>query len=129
MPLSKIPKFLGLEIDKEVYDYSLNNVDVFFQGSISYNLINDVETREQIKSNCVKLGFDYGEEFNIIEYCKYYCMRDIEVMKQAMEKFRDIIQDHLGLDILDSLTVSSLAQKYFEKEGVYDGVVEIGGIC
>lgn len=128
MPLSKVPDFLGLTIDKEAYDYQLNNVDVFFQRIISYDLITDIELRNQIKSNCVKLGYDYGDEFNIMKYCEYYCMRDIEVTKQAMEKFRSIILEHLDLDILNSLTVSSLAQKYFEKEGVYDEVVEIGGI-
>ena len=49
-------------------------------------------------------------------------------MKQAMEKFAEIIKENLGLNIFNSLTVSSLAQKYFINSGVYDDVVEIGGI-
>lgn len=72
MPLAKVPDFLGLKIDKEAYDYSLNNIDVFFQGTVSYDLIKDIELRNRIKENCIKLRFEDDSnpsEFDIVKYC------------------------------------------------------------
>jgi hypothetical protein len=129
MPLSKLSSFLNLDIEKEVYDYSLNNVNIFYDEIISYDLIKDESLRQQIKQKCKKLGIEKSENtFDIIEFCDYYCERDIEVLKQAMEKFAEIIKENLNLDIFKFLTVSSLAQEYFITQGVYNDVLEIGGI-
>lgn len=37
------------------------------------------------------------------------------------------MREYFGLDIYDSLTISSLGDKYFHKKDVYDGCYEIGG--
>lgn len=131
MPLSDLPKFLNLDICKEVYDYSLNDVNIFFQEIIDYSLISDTKTRNEIKERAQLLGFEENDnQFNIIKYCDYYCERDISVLKQAMEKFAEIINVNLGnLNIFDSLTISSLAEKYMTQEGVFDNVYELGGIA
>jgi len=49
MPLSEIPEFLGIKVQKEVFDYSLNTEDNFLDQYLSYDLIKDSGLREQIR--------------------------------------------------------------------------------
>lgn len=81
MPLSKIPKFIGLTVEKEVFDYALNTEENFLTQYINYSLIKDSGVRKQMKEISKQIGAGVDEEkFDFHSYSKYYCERDVEVL-------------------------------------------------
>jgi hypothetical protein len=66
--------------------------------------------------------------FNPLEYYKEYLRLDCLVLKKGIEKFNELIFDITdGMSIYDSLTISSLTDKYMKVEGAYEGVFEMRG--
>lgn len=56
-PLRDLPEFLKLNINKEAYDYSLNTTENIRKRIIEYKQIKNEELRNEIKINCIELGF------------------------------------------------------------------------
>ena len=50
----------------------------------------------------------------MVEYVKFYCNQDINILAQGFNKFRSMCLDFLKLDCDETLTAPSLANKYFE---------------
>lgn len=65
-----------------------------------------------------------GAKVNIIEYCRFYCRRDCEVLQAGFLQWNSIITGALGeqYDLLQNniLTSSSLAHRFMCEQGVYD---------
>ena len=53
-------------------------------------------------------------EFNMELYCKFYCEQDVNILKIGHTTFRNLVEQELQLDIDRSISISSLANKYFE---------------
>ena len=69
-----------------------------------------------------------NQTFNPMTWYKQYLKLDCLVLKAGMVKFNTMVSDITGgMDIYDSLTISSLTDKYMTKEGAYDDVYEISG--
>ncbi len=62
------------------------------------------------------------------EYSKYYCIRDVEVLKAGYQKWKEMMFQVTGLDINDQVTLPSLAHSYACNSKVYDDVVRLCGI-
>lgn len=78
-----------------------------------------------LKSNS---KFDYdGKTFKAMEYYKYYLKYDCLVLMKGFEVFEKKIKDITGFNIHDSLTISSLSNKYFASEGSFDGLYKVKG--
>ena len=75
------------------------------------------------KWKCLKKG-----KVDIIQYSKIYCLIDCKVLNDGYDIFRSWIQKLTGIDILNVLTLSTVADKYVIKEGGYDDVCELSGI-
>lgn len=84
------------------------------------------------------------DTFDMEKYCAFYCEQDVRILKMGHMKFRELILQELRMNIDKSLTISSLANKYFTNEVFakipdlkeYSGVVRhfiqqcvIGGRC
>ena len=79
-------------------------------------------------ANMKEGDFEYnGEEFNASKYYLYYLKHDVQVLEQAMKKYRELIFDITGLDAYQSLTISSIGYKYATKEGCFDGLAHVKG--
>lgn len=132
--LSDFPAMFGIkDIQKELYPYNYytqervaKNVGIIDEagkyeivpwGEEEYKLFND---------NIDKIpGCRISEnEFNMELYCKFYCEQDVNILKIGHTTFRDLVEQELQLDIDKSISISSLANKYFELN-VYSKISEL----
>lgn len=86
--------------------------------------------QQQFEENLKKLGIKQGNEFDMIEYVKFYCCQDVRILKQGFQKFRKMCYESLKIDVKNTLTAPSLANQYFTRE-IYEKVPDYylyGGI-
>ena len=135
----KIPTSLGnfkkwgltLKGDKEVYPYNLYTPE---NRAKKWCLIEDgvkvLKKQSGIKEkdivvfreNIEKWGFGDGDKFDILAYCEKYCQRDCEILQEGYEKWEErICKITKGLHINDALTLSSIANKHYTRDGCYKG--------
>ena len=126
----------GKKVGKEVMPYGLYKRD-----TLKENWINIKRARRYLKnyaeykhfvSNVKALGLcmkvDGEVLFDMMKYSEYYCLLDCKVLMKGYETFRGWIIKALNIDIDGVWTIASLANKYLEMEGVYDGVFKLSGI-
>lgn len=132
-PLSKFSKEFSLDgfnkkeaIAYTYYTKERNNQRIKIQEYVPYLKVKDRKTFNEV----VKEDPSYLEEddtFNPTEYYIEYLKLDCLVLKKGLQKFNQIIEEQTGLTIYDSLTISSLTDKYMIENGVYKGIYEICG--
>ena len=86
--------------------------------------------QQQFEENLKKLGIKQGNEFDMVEYVKFYCQQDVRILKQGFQKFRKMCWESLKIDVNNVLTAPSLANQYFTRE-IYEKVPDYylyGGI-
>lgn len=132
MPLSKFGSCFGLEQEKEIMPYDLYNDDkIFNNGICDYSELNkylDGDKVEQMINNIKNWGMDIDGKFNIFNYSKKYCEIDCNVLRMGYEKFRSWIIGTCDIDIDNVISIASLADRYFIKEGCYDNVYQLSGV-
>jgi len=129
--LPKFNKTLDLpeEFDKkeaiayEYYTYENNNVKIHKDEYLKF-----LNPKDILKFNKeVKPFLDDKDFFNPTEYYKYYLKYDCLTLKHGFEKFSNILYENVGLHTKDYLTISSISDAYFRKNGAYKGVYENKG--
>lgn len=86
--------------------------------------------QQQFEDNLKKLNIINGNEFDMVEYVKFYCCQDVRILKQGFQKFRKMCWESLKIDVNKTLTAPSLANQYFTRE-IYEKVPDYylyGGI-
>ena len=78
----------------------------------------DKELFMEILKSDPRFGYD-GKYFRAMKYYKYYLKYDCLVLMNGFKVFESKIKDLTGLCIHDSLTISSLANKYFASRGSF----------
>ena len=132
--LSDFPAMFGIEgIQKELYPYNYytqervsKNIGVIDEaGKFEIVPWND-DQYKLFNENIDKIpGCRISEnEFNMELYCKFYCEQDVNILKIGHTTFRDLVSQELNLDIDKSISISSLANKYFELN-VYSKIPEL----
>jgi len=129
--LPKFNKTLDLpeEFDKkeaiayEYYTYENNNVRIHKDEYLKF--LNPKYIK--IFNKEIKPFLDDKDFFNPTEYYKYYLKYDCLTLKHGFEKFSKILYENVGLHTKDYLTISSISDAYFRKNGAYDGVYENKG--
>jgi len=130
--LEKIPKMFKMdELQKEIMPfkaYTRQNVEKRF---VSLNEIRACE--EQWSEKKWKKFLEVAKPFcgdgimDMMKYARFYCSRDVEVLSECFEKFRELCKDSLNLDIHDCYTIPSVAMTYMTSVvGAFDGVLKIG---
>ena len=98
---------------KEVFPYTAvtSPSTVWVDEDICVDALSTVEDKNKFLDNVNRLGFIRYEDstVNLFEYCKYYCMRDCELLAAAWEKARAIYKTSLGIDINAYITIPSIA--------------------
>jgi len=145
--LSGFSKIFGMEQEKEIMPYSLytkervekqfiNIKECMIACKLQYQQNNigvELDEKKEKKfcdlfiSNCEKWNCLDGDEVDIIEYSKRYCLIDVAVLKEGWNIFKSWINEVCDLDIGDYVSLPSLANDYMIKEGVYDDVCYVGG--
>ena len=85
----------------------------------------DSKNKQNEFINNLKNIFNINESentFDMIDYCKFYCMQDVNILMKGFEEFRKICLIYpINIDVHKCLTAPSLANKYFT-ERVYSKI-------
>jgi len=116
--------------------------------AISYEYYNEDNNNKRIKTNDYRKLLSYEDRisfdenminepsynhndktFNPMEYYKEYLRLDCLVLKKGVEKFETLIKEITGgkMSIYESLTISSLTDKYMIIKESYEGIYEVKG--
>ena len=122
-PLKAFPNMFDIKgIQKELYNYNYYTEE---RVKSNVGLISEAGKFETVPwtENDYKL---FNENINSIEgcridedhynmelYCKFYCEQDVNILKQGHMKFKELVEQELNLNIDESISISSLANKYF----------------
>jgi hypothetical protein len=130
MPLSKFPAIFKLQSgEKEMFPYKYytlerlkNNVGIIAEAG--KDELPNKWKQKQFEENIEKLKLYVDAEgnhsdvkteyFDMKEYVKFYCEQDVNILAQGFDKFRIMCLNELKIDIDESLTAPSIANKYFE---------------
>jgi hypothetical protein len=133
-PLSNFQKMFGLNVKKEVFPYNFyneSNIDDIMSGKMMSILTAKKaipEDKHDIFDECIKNVTHTKTKFNALEYVKFYCEQDVNVLHEGVMTFRTLILEALKIDLFDKLTISSIADQYLMDKGCYDGVYELSGV-
>ena len=128
-PLSKIPELLNLcDNKKEFINYELYTTNNRRLRSIEINK-KDLPEGAFDDETVLKYVTPHGSVYTYrhIDHYKYYLNYDCKVLMQAMNKLKDALYQATGLNMYNYLTISSLADHYMYKSGVYKDVFEMKG--
>lgn len=124
--LKVLPSMFNLDSgDKEIFPYNYYSSDKFVNNDHPIGHFSEItdlspEDLEQMKKNCQRIGCSNGNDFDMIAYAEYYCKQDVNILRQAFNKFRTLCLENLKIDPLECLTAASLANKWFEQNVYYD---------
>lgn len=129
-PLRNFGNMFKLDVEKDIMAYgSYNRQNIYANDipiidSLKYLKVTD---HEQFEKNIDKWGLRVGaKNYKHIEYARKYCELDVKVLCQGMEKFALWIFKYFGVDMHMSITLPSMANKYFTNNGAYEGCFNIG---
>lgn len=110
--------------------YTTNNVNKIIHTDEYRKLLSFEE--QKIFDIVIKLETTYDEKtetFNPTEYYKSYLKLDCLVLKKGMQKFAALIEEVTDgkMSLYNSLTISSLTDRFMKLQGAYDGVYEMTG--
>ena len=139
MPLRDFGKVFSLTQGKEVMPYDIYTERNANRKFVKYEKVmksQHLQTEEAIKIfrencdkwNCANVSEEGEEWVNIIQYSYEYCKIDCEVLQKGYSTFGKWIKDAFNIDIYDVITVSSLAHKFLNGKGVYEGVAQLSGV-
>ena len=133
MPLAKFGGAFGLDVKKEIMPYDLyteENVDTVWipiQDCIDAVNKANLDPKKYLENceewDCISHGL-----INILKYAGEYCYLDCIVLQQGYEKFASLVEEAIGEDINDYISLASMAHNYLIKEGCYDGVLQVSGV-
>jgi len=138
-PLSKFNKSFGLpkHLDKkEAIAYNYYTVDNIQNRKVSIDLYSKYFEKEETKKLFYKIIDEnkslFGVEdgyFNPKKYYLHYLKYDCLVLGEGLKKFKEAVDDITDnkLNLFDSLTISSLSNKYIALMGSFDGLYEVSG--
>ena len=138
MKLADFPSSFNLVCgEKEMFPYNYYTFENFektnCKGIISEAGKHELKhnwNQQQFEENLKKLAIVQGNEFDMVEYVKFYCQQDVRILKQGFQKFRKMCWESLKIDVNNELTAPSLANRYFTRE-IYEKVPDYylyGGI-
>lgn len=132
-PLKAFGSMFHLPVEKEVFPYEYYTEDRYYKHP-------DAGVREVIDFMGDEWNFEtktqfienthHEETFNMPAYAEYYCRKDVEVLKKGLEVFRQGLMNDFEIDMINYLSISSIANAIFEKN-VYSKVKDLyltGGI-
>ena len=136
-PLSKFPKMFGIKDSiKEVISYNMydktdcikRNIITIEEGLewIRKDGLDETQFLENIKK--WDLRINYNNSYSCLAYACHYCKIDCKILKQGYETFKKWKLELVSINIDDTLTIASLAHKFFINKGCYNNICEISGV-
>ena len=120
--------------EKEAFPYEYYSSTNAFN---KYGNINDAlkfiksDDKEQFIINVNKIeGIKIDENtFDMEKYALFYCEQDVRILSEGFIKFNQMCREGLGIDCLNSVSISGLANKYFQNHVYFknDSIYQVGG--
>tara|TARA_R110002126_G_scaffold291104_1_gene450429 strand:- start:155 stop:3589 length:3435 start_codon:yes stop_codon:yes gene_type:complete len=133
MGLAKFGGAFGLDIKKEILPY-----DLYTEENVEKVWIPIEECIEEVKiagydvdvylKNCEEWDCISNGLINILKYSGEYCYLDCIVLQQGYEKFGSLVEEAIGEDISNYISLASMAHNHLVKEGCYDNVLQVSGV-
>lgn len=131
MPLKKFGECFNLDVKKEIMPYEIYNKDTINKTLIPFKtaakFLSIADYDEFIK-NIHEMNLVQGENFKHIEYARFYCYMDCQVLKEGYEKFRGWMNQITNLDIDNIVSIPQLANTFGINSGVFQGCYKISGV-
>ena len=145
MPLSKFGKAFKLDCKKDIMPYNLytrKNVNKRYipideckeacKIQVRQNNLHKEPTSQDYNdyikefiSNCVTWNVMKDGLVDIIEYSNQYCIIDVKVLEQGYNKFRQLVLDDCGIDVVNSISSAHFAHTYMLNNGVFNNVYKL----
>lgn len=131
MKLKNIALSFKLPVQKEIfpyYFYSPERVEEALFENKKYSLERDIyplehrlekwepKQMEEMRENIINDLKEDPNYFDIIKYCEFYCGKDVEVLKKALNLFHDQLYTNFQIDCHQVLSISSIANKFLENK-------------
>lgn len=134
MPLKSFTKTFNLgDTVKEVISYNMyNKTDCIQRKTIPISeglewIEKDNLDKEQFLNNIEKWNLRKGDDYDCVEYSRFYCEIDCEILEKGYNTFKKWMLELVNINIDEVLTLASLAHNFFINEKCYEGVNEIAG--
>lgn len=129
--LHNFGKSFQLDITKQECPYDVFNTENIKKPFVSVKEVEDYYGKD-VKSyqtflTQAKNFIRRGVKFDHMDYCSFYCQRDVDVLKQGMMIFNYQIRSELGINTFQYLTSAGVALDYMIHEGCFDGVSQLSG--
>lgn len=116
-------------IQKEIMPYEAYNIyryGITLEDRISLDTLRSIYD-DKYCDDLINHAKDYIDENGLksLEYARFYCNQDVMILRKGIEAFAEIMEDILGLDIYNYITISSIANAYMEKSHVYDDTYKV----
>ena len=119
LSLGNFGKAFGLEQQKEVYPYHQLEPANLYGPVIPISEIGAYEhegtwssakTAQMIENAKICGAYhERNQTINMKTYCLFYCQRDVEVLRNGFEKFKQTMKEQVDVDILEFYTLPSIA--------------------
>ncbi len=73
------------------------------------------------------IGCNDPDGFNMFVFAAYYCRQDCRVLKKAMIKFDEILQDEFDMKMEESLSISTVSMNHQKNCGAFKDVYCVKG--
>jgi len=132
--LSKFGGMFALDQQKEVMPYPIYNTHNIKKGSAPMSeCLSHLPKADHshFKANCEKWDCirPDSDTVDIIKYSAKYCEMDCIVLRRGYQAFEEMIREITGLEVDHFISIASLADSYLIKEGCYEDVYDLGGVC
>lgn len=121
----------GIKLEAIGYSY-------YNQTNMSNHIVDITEYKKHLKKSDYLLfdrimtesltnenPFEYNElekTFNPLKYYLFYLRNDLIITDKCIDKYNDLMLECVNETIFDSLTISSIANKFISKSGCYEGL-------
>jgi hypothetical protein len=135
MRLFDFSKCFNLTVKKEIMPYELYNKNTINISSVpleqAIGYLKESEIEEFINNandiNSI-IVVDDILHINHLEYAKFYCFQDVNLLKQGYMTFRQWMIEVTNIDINYIISIPQLANKFGLDKGIFDGTYKISGV-
>jgi len=115
--LAEFPEMFGLPVKKEWYPYDHYTVN---------NIFNDVPIPwEWVPEDCqadLQMFRREDGDLHMLQVARYYCNRDVEILKIGFETFHRWMKDAVNMDVHHHMTLSHLGKNYMISQRCFEDV-------
>jgi hypothetical protein len=120
-----------MTLEKESFPHNLIHEDNYLaKWKIDY--LNDNLDKEQLDiliNNATSINAIDNKEFNCIKYAKHYCERDVDVLHNCFEAFRQMNIDKFKVDVYNFISMPALAYAIQNNKNCYNECYSVSGVA